>query len=207
MNIYQIFTETLMLVAVLNPFGNVPLFVGMTEKMEKETRKKLFKTIAVTGFFIMWLFSLVGEFLMTNFYKIDMKELKMAEGMILVVMAFRNLIFSIGKQDAQQDEISPEDQIKRAVIPMSFPMMVGPGSLTTVLILKAEKGIIMTSFSILIAFILIYLTFILGNYLEKIVGTLVLYILSRVMQIFIMSIGIRIFFSGLMGILQAHMVL
>ena len=40
MNIYQIFTETLMLVAVLNPFGNVPLFVGMTEKMEKETRKK-----------------------------------------------------------------------------------------------------------------------------------------------------------------------
>lgn len=207
MNIYQIFTETLMLVAVLNPFGNVPLFVGMTEKMEKKTRKKLFKTIAVTGFFIMWLFSLVGEFLMTNFYKIDMKELKMAGGMILVVMAFRNLIFSIGKQDTQQDEISPEDQIKRAVIPMSFPMMVGPGSLTTVLILKAEKGIIMASFSILIAFVLIYLTFILGNYLEKIVGTLVLYILSRVMQIFIMSIGIRIFFSGLMGILQAHMVL
>ena len=61
---------------------------------------------------------------MTNFYKIDMKELKMAGGMILVVMAFRNLIFSIGKQDTQQDEISPEDQIKRAVIPMSFPMMV-----------------------------------------------------------------------------------
>ncbi len=207
MNVYEIFTETLMLVAVLNPFGNVPLFVGMTEKMEKETREKLFKTIAVTGFFIMWLFSLVGEFLMTNFYRIDMKELKMAGGMILIVMAFRNLIFSIGKQDIQQDEISAEDQIKRAVIPMAFPMMVGPGSLTTVLILKAEKGIMMTSLSILIAFILIYLTFIIGNYLEKIVGALVLYILSRVMQIFIMSIGIRIFFSGLMGILQAHMAL
>lgn len=207
MNVYEIFTETLMLVAVLNPFGNVPLFVGMTEKMEKETREKLFKTIAVTGFFIMWLFSLVGEFLMTNFYRIDMKELKMAGGMILIVMAFRNLIFSIGKQDIQQGEISAEDQIKRAVIPMAFPMMVGPGSLTTVLILKAEKGIMMTSLSILIAFILIYLTFIIGNYLEKIVGALVLYILSRVMQIFIMSIGIRIFFSGLMGILQAHMAL
>ena len=205
MNVYEIFTETLMLVAVLNPFGNVPLFVGMTEKMEKETREKLFKTIAVTGFFIMWLFSLVGEFLMTNFYRIDMKELKMAGGMILIVMAFRNLIFSIGKQDIPQGEISAEDQIKRAVIPMAFPMMVGPGSLTTVLILKAEKGIMMTSLSILIAFILIY--FIIGNYLEKIVGALVLYILSRVMQIFIMSIGIRIFFSGLMGILQAHMAL
>lgn len=53
MNIYGIFTETLMLIAVLNPFGNVPLFVGMTANMEKETRDKLFKTIAVTGFFIM----------------------------------------------------------------------------------------------------------------------------------------------------------
>lgn len=67
MGVNTIFINALMLIAVLNPFGNVPLFIGMTEGMEKEIRKKLFKAIALTGFFIIFLFSLVGEFLMNKF--------------------------------------------------------------------------------------------------------------------------------------------
>ena len=46
MGVNTIFINALMLIAVLNPFGNVPLFIGMTEGMEKEIRKKLFKAIA-----------------------------------------------------------------------------------------------------------------------------------------------------------------
>ena len=41
-----------------------------------------------------------------------------------------------------------------------------------------------------------------GNYLERIFGKLVLYILSKVMQIFIMSIGFRIFFDGLSHMIE-----
>ena len=58
MNPHVVLTSVLMLVAVLNPFGNVPLFIGMTEGMEKEIRGKLFKAIAVTGFSITLIFSL-----------------------------------------------------------------------------------------------------------------------------------------------------
>lgn len=202
MNISGIFTQTLMLIAVLNPFGNVPLFMGMTENMERDTREKLFQTIAVTGFFIMWSFSLLGDTIMSDLYKIDMRELKMAGGLILVVMAFRNLIFNSGKLPAADTNLSPQEQIKRAVIPMAFPMMVGPGSLTTALILKSQKGFIFNSVSILTTFIIIYLTLIIGSYLEKVVGKLVLYILSRVMQIFVMSLGIRLFLDGLFEIIK-----
>ena len=62
MNPHVVLTSVLMLVAVLNPFGNVPLFIGMTEGIEKEIRGKLFKAIAVTGFSITLIFSLMGEF-------------------------------------------------------------------------------------------------------------------------------------------------
>lgn len=197
MNISTIFINALTLIAVLNPFGNVPLFIGMTEGMEKDVRNKLFKMIAITGFFITWLFSLVGEFLMTNFYKIDMNELKMAGGLILILMAIKNLIFTQQKRKGSDRQLSAEEQIKQAVIPMAFPMMVGPGSLTTALIGRSEYGLISNSFSIVIAFILIFLVLMIGNYLERILGKLVLYILSKVMQIFIMAIGFRIFFDGL----------
>lgn len=202
MGVNTIFINALMLIAVLNPFGNVPLFIGMTEGMEKEIRKKLFKAIALTGFFITFLFSLVGEFLMINFYKIDMNELRMAGGLILVLMAVKNLIFPPMKKEREEAHISPEEQIKQAVIPMAFPMMVGPGSLTTALIGRSEYGVVYNSLSILIAFAVIFMIFVIGNYLEKIFGKLVLYILSKVMQIFIMSIGFRIFFDGFFKMLE-----
>ncbi|RHG38254.1 MarC family protein [Fusobacterium varium] len=202
MGVNTIFINALMLIAVLNPFGNVPLFIGMTEGMEKEIRKKLFKAIALTGFFITFLFSLVGEFLMINFYKIDMNELRMAGGLILVLMAVKNLIFPPMKKEREEAHISPEEQIKKAVIPMAFPMMVGPGSLTTALIGRSEYGVVYNSLSILTAFAVIFMIFVIGNYLEKIFGKLVLYILSKVMQIFIMSIGFRIFFDGFFKMLE-----
>lgn len=134
MRVDAIFINALTLIAVLNPFGNVPLFIGMTEGMEKEIRNKLFKMIAITGFFITWIFSLFGEFLMTNFYKINMNELKMAGGLILILMAIKNLIFSPQRKRTSEKQLSPDEQIKQAVIPMAFPMLVGPGSLTTALI-------------------------------------------------------------------------
>lgn len=202
MGVNTIFINALMLIAVSNPFGNVPLFIGMTEGMEKEIRKKLFKAIALTGFFIIFLFSLVGEFLMINFYKIDMNELRMAGGLILVLMAVKNLIFPPMKKEREEAHISPEEQIKQAVIPMAFPMMVGPGSLTTALIGRSEYGVVYNSLSILTAFAVIFMIFVIGNYLEKIFGKLVLYILSKVMQIFIMSIGFRIFFDGFFKMLE-----
>lgn len=195
MGINTIFINALTLIAILNPFGNVPLFIGMTEGMERETRAKLFKLIALTGFFITWIFSLVGEFLMINFYRINMNELKMAGGLILILMAIKNLIFP-PRRRASEKALSAEEQIKQAIIPMAFPMMVGPGSLTTALIGRAEHGLVSNSLSILIAFILIFLILMIGSLLERILGKLVLYILSKVMQIFIMSIGFRIFFDG-----------
>lgn len=196
MNFTVIFTNALTLIAVLNPFGNVPLFIGMSDGLDKQTRKKLQNIILFTAFCITFIFSLVGEFLMTKFYRIGMDELKMAGGLILIVIATKNLIFPAAK-NSTNESISPDEQVKKAIIPLAFPILVGPGVLTTALINKAQTGIISSTLSILIAFVIIYAIYVIGSYLEKILGKLVLYILSRVMQIFILAIGFRILFSGL----------
>lgn len=106
-----------------------------------------------------------------------MNELKMAGGFILALMAIKNLIFPNNRNRKSETKLSPEEQIKQAVI----PMMAGPGSLTTALISRSELGVFINSLSILIAFILIYLIFMIGNYLEKLLGKSVLYIFSKVM--------------------------
>lgn len=196
MNLTVIFTNALTLIAVLNPFGNVPLFIGMSDGMDKKIRTRLQNTIILTAFAITFIFSLVGEFLMTKFYKIGMDELKMAGGLILIVIATKNLIFPEMKNNLEEN-MTPEQQVKKAIIPLAFPILVGPGVLTTALINRSQTGTVVNSISIGLAFIIIYGIYIAGGYLEKILGKLVLFILSRVMQIFILAIGFRILFSGL----------
>lgn len=202
---HNVIADALTLIAILNPFGNVPLFVSMSDGMDKEVRAKLFKTIAITGFCIMLIFGCVGEFLMKNLYKIEMKELRVAGGFLLAGLAFRNILFSPKKtKDNDLLTMPPDEQVKQGVIPMAFPMMVGPGSLATMLIVKSQTGLIQSTLSLIIAFTVIGFILYVGTYIEKLLGKLVLYILSRVMQVFIMSIGVRIFISGVLEIIAKN---
>ena len=87
---------------------------------------------------------------------------------------------------------------------MAFPMMVGPGSLATMLIVRSQAGAIDSSISLFLAFCIVGFIMFLGTFLERLLGKLVLYILSRVMQVFIMSIGVRIFISGILEVIKQY---
>lgn len=193
------------LIAVLNPFGNVPLFVSLTEHMKPETRQKLFRVIVITGFSIIIIFSLIGDLMMTYLFRIEMKEIRMAGGIILVIAAIKNLLFSSKKtklKTQDDDQLTEQEEIQQGIIPLAFPIMVGPGSMTTILITRRDFGPIYAIFVSLVVFLIINTLFKYSNFIEKVFGKLVLYVLGRVMQIFIMAIGIRIFFMGLFEILS-----
>lgn len=204
MSIHTIILDALTLIAILNPFGNVPLFVSMSDRMAKKIRRKLFKTIALTGFLIMLIFGLVGNFLMKNLYRIEMMDLRIAGGILLAGLAFKNILSPKKIKDSDMLSLTEDEQIKQGVIPMAFPMMVGPGSLATILIVRTQSGILDSTLSLILAFSVISFIMYLGTFLEKLLGKLVLYILSRVMQVFIMSIGVRIFLSGVFEVLKNY---
>ena len=72
------------------------------------------------------------------------------------------------------------------------------------LIVKSQTGMIQSTLSLIIAFSVIGFILYIGTFLEKLLGKLVLYILSRVMQVFIMSIGVRIFISGVLDVIAKN---
>jgi len=197
--IIQVFINAMTMIAILNPFGNVPLFIGLTEDMSKVTRKKLFKVIVITGFAIMAIFAIIGSFMMNNFFRVEMKEVKIAGGIILVIVALKNLLFpkKNNKKTEPHEELTEEEEIKQGIIPMAFPMLVGPGSLAGVLLIRQEVGIISSTLSCVVVFLIIHLLFSVADIIEKIFGELVLFVLSRVMQLFIMAVGIKTIISGI----------
>ncbi len=85
---------------------------------------------------------------------------------------------------------------------MAFPMLVGPGSLAGVLLIRQEAGIISSTLSCVVVFVIIHLMFSVADIIEKIFGKLVLFVLSRVMQLFIMAVGIKTIISGVTMVVQ-----
>ena len=132
----------LSLIAILNPFGNVPLCVTLSEDMNPKSRKKLFDLIVYTGFSIVLFFGLLGDILMKYFFRVEMTEVRIAGGILLVVVALKNLLFTKNKAKMykKDDSIIDENEIQKKIIPMAFPIMVGPGTMATILIIRNEYG-------------------------------------------------------------------
>ncbi len=203
--LYAVFNSALTLIAVMNPFGNVPLFMGLTEEFSEDTREKIYNTIVAAGFGIVLGFGLIGHVFMEYFFKVGMEEVRIAGGMILIVVAFNNLLFSKKRSKAEIETTTEEDAMKMGVTPLAFPMLVGPGIMATAMILKQQDGVLITTLGTVITFVIIKILLMSGKYLEKILGKLVLYLLSRIMQIFIMAVGVRLLITGISQVVKRVM--
>lgn len=196
----NIITNVLTIIGILNPFGNVPLFMTLTKSQKPEIRKKMYNAIVLSGFGIVTGFIIAGDFFMNYLYKIGMSELRVAGGLILIIVAFMNLLGINKAKEGKSEEMEEKDAIRYAITPLTFPILVGPGTISTVMIIHKEAGVIVAIGAVCITFIIMKFLFSISNFLDKIFGEIVLFVLSRVMQIFIMSAGIKLVCAGIKGI-------
>ncbi|OQY42112.1 MAG: hypothetical protein B6227_03150 [Fusobacteriia bacterium 4572_74] len=89
------------------------------------------------------------------------------------------------------------------IIPIAFPILLGLGSLAGVLLIRQEVGIISSTLSCVVVFLIIHIMLSVTDTIKKIFGELVLFVLSRVMQLFIMAVGIKTIISGIVMVMQS----
>ncbi|RDU61565.1 MarC family protein [Helicobacter sp. MIT 14-3879] len=199
-NLHSLFLAAVAIVAVLNPFGNLPQFISMTEGVKTPFRQKLFRNIVFTAFCIVSIFLLTGSFIMSYLFRVSIHELRVAGGLILMVMSLRNLLFSSAHQDySHYKTLHFNELFKQTIIPMAFPMLVGPGTLATIIVISEDKNIFLAIGAIIIAFLFIFTLFHYAATIERILGKLALYVFSRIALVFIIAMGFKMIIAGLKG--------
>ncbi|MDR2401642.1 MAG: MarC family protein [Deferribacteraceae bacterium] len=183
------------LLAITNPFGNLPVFISMSDDLDGSAQAKLFRHIVFTAFAIVLVFAFIGTLIMDKFFQVTLSELRLAGGIILIVMGIKNLLAP--REMKEHKLISPTDAVHERIIPLAFPMLVGPGTLSTVIVLRHEAGLIITVFSIVTTFAFMLLLFSKANLIERLLGKLSLFVLSRIMQVFIVAIGVKLMVVGI----------
>ncbi|CAM3976553.1 MarC family protein [Campylobacter hepaticus] len=201
--IHLMFFAGITLLAVLNPFGNLTQFLAMSDGLSLKLRKKLFRTILYTAFAIVLIFLLSGPLFMNYIFRVSLDDLRISGGLVLIIMAIKNLLFStkIAMKDfSNYQNMDEEELLRQSLIPMAFPMLVGPGTLASVIVISEDKGVDIALGGIVIAFIFMFILFHFAATIEKIVGKLILHIFSRIAQVFIVAMGIKMVITGLKDI-------
>ncbi len=180
---------------ITDPFGNVPVFLALTEGFSAEERKKLITRASLIALLILLLFAISGEYVL-SYLKVQISSLKIAGGLLLLVIAYDMMLGQPRKYSS--DEL--EDRKGVAITPMATPLTAGPGAMTSVMIYMSSSDTLSDKFvviaSIFVALILFWIVTVNSDLVYKAVKKDGTQVLTKIMGIVLAAIAIEMALSG-----------
>jgi multiple antibiotic resistance protein len=131
MEIDFLITSFVALFVIIDPIGLTPLFVALTQGMSAKARRKITIRAIGVAFFVLMLFALFGETVL-GFVGISMPAFRVAGGILLFLTALDMLFQRRTKRREDQSEEEADDP---SVFPLAIPLIAGPGSITTIILI------------------------------------------------------------------------
>ena len=127
----KIFTT---LLAIVNPLGIIPFFVGLTAGMGETERKKTAHTTSIAVAVVLTVATLLGNPVL-KFFGVSIASFKVGGGILLMLMSI-DMMQARYKHTNQTPEEAQEAEEKEsiAVVPIAVPLLAGPGAISTVII-------------------------------------------------------------------------
>ena len=180
---------TISLFAVINPIGSIPLFASITQKMQKNEREKVLKTTVITASALLIIFAIAGTQILSIF-GITISSFMIAGGILLFVVSMELLTHGGLRFGGTVSDES-------GVVPLAFPLLAGPGAITTVILSFQMSGLTVTILSIAIVMGITYVVFFLTGKIYKILGRRGSLIVTRIFAVLVAAIAVQYVVDGL----------
>ncbi|CAM1352327.1 MarC family protein [Tenacibaculum crassostreae] len=185
-NFKEIFTAFMVLFAVIDIVGNIPIIIDLRKKVGHIQSEKA----SVIAGFIMILFLFVGQRLL-NLIGIDVHSFAVAGSFILFFIALEMIL---GITLYKEDE---EEALSATVFPLAFPLIAGPGSLTTLLSLRAEFNLENIIVAVFLNVIVIYIVLKTSSKIERMIGPNGIKIIRKVFGVILLAIAVKLFAANI----------
>ncbi|SEC38740.1 multiple antibiotic resistance protein [Tenacibaculum sp. MAR_2009_124] len=189
-NLKEIFTAFMVLFAVIDIIGNVPIIIDLRKKVGHIQSEKA----SIIAGVIMVVFLFAGQRLL-GFIGIDVNSFAVAGAFILFFIALEMILgITLYKED-------DEEALNATVFPIAFPLIAGPGSLTTLLSLRAEYAWENILVAILLNVLLIYVVLKTSTRIEKLIGANGIKIIRKVFGVILLAIAVKLFAANIKELL------
>ena len=186
-NFKEIFTITMILFAVIDILGSIPIIVGLRSRIGHIQSGKA----TIVSAIIMIAFLFVGEEIL-KLIGIDANSFAVAGSFVLFFLALEMIL---GIQLHKE-----ENPATASIVPIAFPLIAGAGTMTTLLSLRAAYDKVNIIVAILINVILIYGVLKSSGKIEKLLGVNGLGIIRKVFGVILLAIAIKLFAANVKGL-------
>jgi len=195
------------LFVIIDPPGCAPIFATLTKGTSRSHQRNMaFKSVGIAAFILIG-FAYVGEWLFAKL-GISLDALRISGGIMLFIIGL-NMVFEKrtetreGRADELLEEIEDPEDI--SVFPMGIPMIAGPGTMATLLILMSNAPSRAGQLAILAALVLTLLitlvTFLIAGPLMKLMGKSFTDVLTRVLGVLLCTLASQFVLDGIKGAL------
>jgi multiple antibiotic resistance protein len=179
----------LALFIVVDPFGDIPIFISLTEKMTVGEKRRVFRTATLVGLVLLLVFSFTGQQIFSLF-GISFYAFEVAGGILLLIIAIRILISGslLGNTE------SPESL---GAVPIAVPLLVGPGAITTTILNLEFYGVAMAAGA---AVVVVLITWVILRFIDpiyRVLGKTGSLVIARVVALLIAAIATQYILTGI----------
>ncbi|MGB3786741.1 MAG: MarC family protein [Phormidesmis sp.] len=194
---------------VIDPIGSVPIFLVLTAGVPESLRRIYARRIALNVIFLLVGFLLVGGTLL-RFFGVSLEVVRIAGGIVVFHAAWNTM-----NAESKVSELENQDAADKAehhkdisFMPMTIPLLSGPGAIAVALGLAAEASrgtqgvetawnLLAIATAICLIGLIIYVALRSSSLLLKVLGAGGIQALSRLLGLFVMAIGVQLILNGL----------
>ena len=186
-NFKEILTATMVLFAVIDIVGSIPIIIDLRQKVGHIQSEKA----SIVAALIMILFLFLGEEIL-KLIGIDVNSFAVAGAFVLLFLALEMILgIKLYKDEA------PETA---SVVPLAFPLIAGAGTMTSILSLKAEFATVNIIVAIIINIIVVYAVLKSSPKIEKVIGKGGIGVIRKVFGVVLLAIAVKLFASNIQGL-------
>lgn len=189
-NFKEILTASMVLFAVIDIVGSVPIIISLRNKVGHIQSEKA----SIVAGIIMVAFLFIGEEIL-NLIGIDVNSFAVAGALVIFFLAIEMILGITLYKDDEPESAS--------IVPIAFPLIAGAGTITTLLSLRAEYHVENIIIAIVVNIIFVYLVLKSSKRIERVLGKNGLSVIRKVFGVILLAIAVKLFAANINALFNA----
>ena len=192
------------IVAILNPLGAIPIIVSLTAGASELELKKIQKTVTISVLTVLLVSLFIGKYLLI-FFGISIDSFKVGGGILILLMSIAMLNAKVGDTKHTKEE-AEESQSKQsvAVVPISIPLLAGPGAISTVILYSQKKSSVehylLMSLDMLAVVVILWIVLKSIPWISRHISQTGINIFTRIMGLILAALAVEFIANGIKGL-------
>jgi multiple antibiotic resistance protein len=196
----KVFGEVLVtLVVIMDPVGNVPLFLGLTGGRSNKRRRRLAGQAVLVSLLVISLFAVLGQQILA-YLGIGIPAMQGAGGLLLTIVALELLT-------GKQDDPSEVDYVSVALVPLGTPLLAGPGAIVATIVFVKQHhdlaGSVSIALGIVAVHLLVFLSLFFSVTITRVIREAGIVLLTRISGLLLSAIAVQLVANSVKGFIAS----